>query len=121
MAVSFFRADEKAVSECCHMIIFEDTIDKILEKATCKDCGCEKLIVIHVHHQLDTYVKVSCDACGVIYKEETDVKEKNIHPVTLLFIWCCLLLGLGLDGVQRIISFSNLRHFAHHTYLRYVR
>ena len=119
--LSHFSFDEKNVNERHRIIIYEDTIERILEKTMCKDCEWGKLSVKYVRHQLDTYVSVSCDVCDVIYKEETNVKENNIHPVTLLLIWCCLLLGLGFDGVERIISFLNLRHFAHRTYLRYIR
>ena len=118
---SFFEKEPENVSERKRILVYEDSLHNLVSKFICKGCYSENVSVKLVGHQIDTYVNAICDNCGYIYKEETSVKVKGFHPCTTLVVWCFLLLGIGYDGVEKVISALNLRHFTHPTYVRYAK
>ena len=118
---SFFEKETEPISERRHIIVYEDSIHNLVSKFICKACYSENVSVKFVGHQIDTYLNAICDECGYIYKEETSVQEKGFHPCTTLIVWCFMLLGTGWDGVEKVITALNLRHFTHPTYVRYAK
>ena len=116
------------MKERVQFIIEENTVKEIVNSMLCPNCVENKVGVKFIHHQIDTYVIVKCekDECGFLILDTTkkikEIEKKNkMYPMTTVLIYCMMLLGVGYRGVDRLISYMNLKHFKCKTYIRYAK
>lgn len=76
-----------------------------------------------MHHQIDTYIVVKCECGHVILDtlKTVNLKEKSFYPLTMLLVYCMMLLGVGYAGADKLISFLSLQHFTQNTFIRYAK
>lgn len=106
--------------ERVRIIIEEGNVKELVSNMVCSVSFSDKVDVNFTRHQIDTYIIVKYE-CGLIILDthrSTQVKTKNFHPLPLLFVYSVMLLGIGYDGANKIMSFLSLKHFTHNTYIR---
>ena len=110
-------------SDKVRAVIDEKTLEEIVQNMLCPSCAKDKVTVKFTHHQIDTYMCVAC-ACGHVVVDTlkaAQVKERNYHPMTMLLVYCMMLLGVGYVGANKLVSFFSLKHFTKTTYIRYAK
>lgn len=115
-------SEKKGVSRE-HIIVVKDDIEFLVKNMACGECLSDELEITFTQHQIDTYYKVNCENGHVIIdtnmtrKPKMPVKEKY-YPLTTMLVFCMMMLGVGYDGVSKILAYLSLKHFTEQTYIR---
>lgn len=109
-----------------HIIVAKEDIEETVKNVACGTCLNDKLEVTFTQHQIDTYYTVKCKYGHVIIdtnltrKPVLPVKEKY-YPLTVMLVYSMMVLGLGYDGVNKIVSYLSLKKFKQFTFRRYAK
>ena len=95
------------------------------DSVVCRWCFEPKLECKFIHHQADTFLKITCSSCHKVSVNTTpDIEKsegKRYYPVTLMIVYFVMLMGVGYSGVETLCGMLSLSHFTYTKYIEYCK
>lgn len=120
----FAIIEGKEPADTTFIFIKKKQLQELAGNVLCNVCFMDTIECYFTQHQLATDVKFHCANCGVVAmdtKGDSKTENEGIHRLTVMLVYCMMLLGWWFTGVEKITAYMSLNKFARETYRRYVR